>query len=360
MEAEPESGRPNNGQLIYVAPNDTIRLLEVYVKRSLSLNDGTLGTSAEKRREKWVPVKRRLRRHSSDPSLFLSDSPRDGEITTFATVETPPAKPEKRDEETKKKKKRKTKRGRKLSLWKSFLGLFSPKGGEETDGEESPGDAQDHPTGDETAEAAPAPASVVVRRQSRSQKIKRRLSLISIKRQSRSDVIKEVNPADITGVESVMSVEPTYSYYERVSEEMQKIVHEVKEKEEVLSDEELIKRLIDLTKEQGDAIDDKLKENPALNSFFQQMSYSAFKQMADAYLETEATPTVNKTLSVPPTAPELVSLAFTLDFTARLAALHRQNIGLITGLGNRYLQDKFEYKQACTDHPWPDCDDAND
>lgn len=29
-----------------------------------------------------------------------------------------------------------------------------------------------------------------------------------------------------------MSVEPTYSYYEKVSEEMEKIVHEVQEKEE--------------------------------------------------------------------------------------------------------------------------------
>lgn len=36
------------------------------------------------------------------------------------------------------------------------------------------------------------------------------------------------------------AVEPTYSYYEKVSEELQKIVHEVKEKEEVkpLSDGE--------------------------------------------------------------------------------------------------------------------------
>ena len=32
---------------------------------------------------------------------------------------------------------------------------------------------------------------------------------------------------------AVISVEPTYSYYEKVSEELEKIVHEVKEKEEV-------------------------------------------------------------------------------------------------------------------------------
>lgn len=35
---------------------------------------------------------------------------------------------------------------------------------------------------------------------------------------------------------SFAAVEPTYSYYEKVSEEMEKIVHEVKEKEEVLTD----------------------------------------------------------------------------------------------------------------------------
>lgn len=76
------------------------------------------------------------------------------------------------------------------------------------------------------------------------------------------------------------------------------------------------------------------------------MSYSAFKKLADAYLETETTPTVSKQLTVLPTAPELVKLAFTLDFTARMAALSRQNIGHITGLGNRYLQDRFEYTQV--------------
>lgn len=32
---------------------------------------------------------------------------------------------------------------------------------------------------------------------------------------------------------AVISVEPTYAYYEKVSEELERIVHEVKEKEEV-------------------------------------------------------------------------------------------------------------------------------
>lgn len=89
----------------------------------------------------------------------------------------------------------------------------------------------------------------------------------------------------------------------------------------------------------------KLKDNPTLSNFFQGMSYSSFQKLADAYLETEASPTHNPP-TVLPTAPELVKLAFTLDFTARVAGLSKQNIGHITGLGNRYLEDRFEYTQV--------------
>lgn len=89
----------------------------------------------------------------------------------------------------------------------------------------------------------------------------------------------------------------------------------------------------------------QLKDNPTLSSFFQGMSYSSFQKLADAYLETEALPTHNPP-TVLPTAPELVKLAFTLDFTARIVGLSKQNIGHITGLGSRYLQDRFEYQQV--------------
>ncbi|KAG8007600.1 hypothetical protein GBF38_013213 [Nibea albiflora] len=237
METQTENQRPNNGQLIYVPHKDTIRLLEVYVKRSLSLNDGTLRDTKLRRKEKWVTMPTKQRRHSSDPSLHF------------------------------------------------------PEG---------------------------------------------------------------FNYEDTAAV----SVEATYSYYEKVSQELERIVHEVQENQEEvkpLSDEEIINRIIALTKEQGDAIDDKLKDNPTLSNFFQRMPYSSFKKLADAYLENESTPTHNPP-TVLPTAPELVKLALTYDFTAKIARLSKQNIGHITGLGNRYLQDRFEYKQACTDHPGSDSD----
>ncbi|XP_054640784.1 uncharacterized protein LOC129186493 [Dunckerocampus dactyliophorus] len=340
-------------QLISVAPNDTRRLLEVYVKRSLSLNEETLGIKPRERNLKWVTIPKRHRRHSSDPSLHLADGLDDAAFRGLEPTE-PPDEPEiKLDNKLHKK----SKKNKKPSLWKNFLGLFSRRSTEDKDEEQvGPSDIPEASSVDDDPAVAvclPAnpPPSIQKNKSSRRRPMrrrfsKRRLSLIKLSKR------EELNPEDITGVEAVVSVEGTYSYYEKVSEELEKILHEVKEKEEVvmLSDEEVINRIIALTKEQGDAIDDKIKDNTTLSNFFQGMSYSSFQRLADAYLEKEASPTMAPP-SVLPTAPELVKLAFTLDFTARIAGLSRQNIGHITGLGNRYLQDRFEYKQACSDHP---------
>ncbi|XP_078105180.1 uncharacterized protein LOC144517154 [Sander vitreus] len=358
METQTETQRPNNGQLIFVPHKDTIRLLEVYVKRSLSVNDGTLGVKRAGRKEKWVTMPRKLRRHSSDPSLHLADG-LNNKIGTFSAVELPAAPPEKRPEEAEKLPK-KSKKNKKPSLWKSFLDFFSRKTNEEINEE------QDGPL--EMAEATSAEDTVTTclpispdlspkRKATRKKSIKRRFSKRHLSLTKQNKPGKDLHPADITRVEAVVSVEPTEYYYEKVSEELEKIVHEVQGKEEVqpLSDEDVIDRIINLTKEEGDAIEIKLKDNPTLNSFFQGMSYSSFQKLADAYLETEALPTHNPP-TVLPTAPELVKLAFTLDFTARIAGLSKQNIGHITGLGHRYLQDRFKYQQACTSHPGSNSD----
>ncbi|XP_075953056.1 uncharacterized protein LOC142955430 [Anarhichas minor] len=358
METHTKTQRPNNGQLIYVPHKDTIRLLEVYVKRSLSLNDGALGSKRAGGKEKWVTMPRKMRRHSSDPSFHLADEPNDEVIGTFSPVEPIADQPETRPEESEKPVK-KPKKNKKPSLWKSFLDIFSPKVNEEKDQErDSPPEIPKSPSASDASDAVTTCLpTITVNKQKR--KSKRRKSLrrrFSERRQSMKKP-KDFNHDDITRVEAV-SVEPTYFYYEKVSEELEKIIHEVQEKEEAapLSDEEVIDRIIALTKEEGDAIDDKLKDNPTLSNFFKGMSYSSFQKLADAYLETEASPTHNPP-TVLPTAPELVKLAFTLDFTARIVGLSKQHIGHITGLGNRYLHDRFEYQQACSDHPGSNSDD---
>ncbi|KAM9410521.1 uncharacterized protein KZ484_002563 [Pholidichthys leucotaenia] len=347
METEGVKESPPNSQLIFVNQEDTIRLLEVYVKRSLSLNDGTLGLMRSERTQKWVTMPKRIRRHSSDPSVHLTEGLNDKQ-TNGVFVSTPEAnQPETfaTESETPTKK---TKKNKKPSFWKNILGFFTRKNSDEEE-HEGPSEMSE----DTEVKSCIPPTPVTLPKKSmRKKTIKRRFS------KRRLSLIKSNKSPDITGVEAVVSVTPTYSYYEKVTEELEKIVQEVHKQEEVqtLSDEEVINRIIALTKEQGDAIDEKLKENPTLSGFFQKMTYSSFQKLADAYLEKETTPVLSPP-TVPPTAPELVKLAFTLDFTARIAGLSRQNIGHITGLGNRYLQDRFEYKQVCTDHPWSDSDD---
>ncbi|KAK5872103.1 hypothetical protein PBY51_012834 [Eleginops maclovinus] len=355
METQTEKQRPHNGQLISVPHKDTIRLLEAYVQRSLSLNDGSLGHRRPRRKEKWVTMPRKLRRHSSDPSSYPVDGLKDDDkIGTFYPAVTPVVEPEKPHEEIEKPTK-KSKKNKKPSFWKSVLGFFSRKSSEDNDEVDGPPEIPE--ASDSVTPSRPTTPVISQKIKSkRSKPIKKRFSRRRLSF-NKSNKIGQLNSADITRVESLVSVEPTHHYYEKVSEELEKIIHEVQEKEEVkpLSDEEVINRIIALTKEEGDAIDYKLKDNPTLSSFFQGMSYSSFQKLADAYLETEVSPT-HSPPTVLPTAPELVKLAFTLDFTARIAGLSKQNIGHITGLGSRYLQDRFEYLQACSDHPVSDND----
>lgn len=134
MEEQEENQKSVNGQLISVPHRDTIRLLEVYVKRSLSLNDSEYEDNKPKRREKWVTTPRRKRLHSSDPSLHIPELPKDTEIGLFTVCESSLNHPEKTDEESQKPtKKSKNKKG---SFWKNLLSFFSPKNNEEKSEEE--------------------------------------------------------------------------------------------------------------------------------------------------------------------------------------------------------------------------------
>ncbi|XP_034021287.1 uncharacterized protein LOC117505861 [Thalassophryne amazonica] len=360
MESHPDKHSDSTAQLIYVPHKDTIRLLEVYIKRSLSLDDGSLDNKTDKTKtEKWVTVNRRVRRYSSDPSTHF-EGQSDELIGTFSGVEPSEPQIQTYPEESDKKGRKSTKK--KSSFWKGFLNFFSLKDNEDKAAEEtSPSDTQvDFQPADVSAHDIPClpttPISIQ-RKISFKKKLPKRRH--SPRKLSKHRLSRDFSTAGITKVDAV-TVEPAYSYYEKVSEELQKIVHEVQDKDvPPLKEEEMIKRIAELVMEEGDILDDKLKENPTLNTFFTRMTYPAFQKLADAYVATEASPirSLHPTdPKVPPTAPELVKLAFTLDFTARIAAMSRQNIHHITGLGRLYLKDRFEYKQACTDHPWADAE----
>lgn len=202
METQTETQRPNNTQLIFVPHQDTIRLLEVYVKRSLSLNDGTLRDNKAGRKDKWVTVPRRQRRHSSDPSLHLAD---DGEIGTFYPVEPAADQPETRPEEVLKPSK-KPKKTKKPSFWKSFLGIFSRKSSNEKDEEQDPpSEIPEVATAEESSDSVitclpTTPVNVQKRKAMRRKSLKKRLSRrLSVNKINRPG--KDLNCADITRTE---------------------------------------------------------------------------------------------------------------------------------------------------------------
>ncbi|KAK6321760.1 hypothetical protein J4Q44_G00087360 [Coregonus suidteri] len=373
-----EKAMPKNAQLLSIGHKDTCRLLEVYVKRSISLNDGTRENQRSPTKpQKWVTLSekhRRVRRHSRDTLITLepstpdvgiaSSTPPDEEVAipNVPRVENPgPADIAENETSTEleNKSKKGKKKSKKTSLWKGFLGFFSAKGSDKKDEQESGTEKDGLSQGTLQKKKS-------IRRRSSMRTLSLRKSQIdshrgSVKRPLARD---RANTTDITGVESVLSVCPTDSYYEKVSEELEKIVHEVKETDTALTDEEVIKRIIVLMKQQGDIIDNKLKENPSLSSFFQKLSYSTFQQLADTYVETE-TPTGQSRQTRhtagpgPVNAPELVKLAFTLDFTARVACLSRHSKGHIMGMGHRYLENRFTQTQVNPDQTLHKYDDPN-
>ncbi len=91
----------------------------------------------------------------------------------------------------------------------------------------------------------------------------------------------------------------------------------------------------------------QLKDNSTTASFLNEITYRSFQQMADQYVQSEVP---NNKAQPPVVAPELVKFAFTLDFTARVANLHRQATGQVMGFGNQYLQDRFTHMSESHPH----------
>lgn len=190
-------------QLIYVPHNDTIRLLEVYVKRSLSLNESTLHQVNPRRKEKWVTLPRNHRRHSSDPALHFAKELNFEEIGKFSAIDSQASLVEITHYEPKKPKK-KSKKKKKPSFWKSFLGIFSQKSFDETDEEddgpqESAEVAQAEGTSDSLTPSLPNTSISSQKKKKKS--IKRRFSKRHLSLTKINKSVKELNSADITRVD---------------------------------------------------------------------------------------------------------------------------------------------------------------
>ncbi|KAG7472148.1 hypothetical protein MATL_G00105480 [Megalops atlanticus] len=379
-----EQAAPQCPLLLSLGRKDTTRLLEVYVKRSLSVNDGSLPQRKPwTKAQKWVTLakgRQAVRRSSSDSSAHLGSN----KLASFKSspTEVPSSAPlvgAKEQEKKPGRTRKDAKRDKKSSTWKRFLGLFSKKRGEEKEAREHsaesagaclPPDSPPDSLLDSSPDTASPPVSCLSvpnpfggdQGSPRSGKsLKKRRSLLKLSFRSRdTDTTRTQRepsfrllpgPSD----EAVVCVEPSSTYYEKVSEELERIVKEVKDSPSdedhatfaesvqkrasmvAAEDEECIEKIISLLKQQGDAIDVKIKDNVKVSSFFQSLSYRDFQQLADRYVEEE----IPSQLPQDTAAPELLKFAFTLDFTAKVAGLANQAVSRIMGFGNQYLQDRF-------------------
>ncbi|XP_025967569.2 uncharacterized protein LOC112990197 [Dromaius novaehollandiae] len=137
-------------------------------------------------------------------------------------------------------------------------------------------------------------------------------------------------------------------YYAQVSEEIGLIVHgsesqgnsergfkELQGPTSTDGVEEAITKIVALLQSAGDELDKKVKEDARLWMFFEEMSYSSFKNLADAYVSKEMT------ASRPNINPEEIQFAFAVHLTARVAGICNQAVNRIMGFGTRYLEDSF-------------------
>ncbi|PKK22921.1 hypothetical protein A306_00000071 [Columba livia] len=97
--------------------------------------------------------------------------------------------------------------------------------------------------------------------------------------------------------------------------------------------DEAIRRIVALLQSAGDELDKQVKEDARLRMFFRDMSYSSFKNLADAYVNKEMT------ASRPDANPQEIQFAFTVHLTAKVAGICSQAVNRIMGFGTRYLED---------------------
>ncbi|XP_060724053.1 uncharacterized protein LOC132844536 [Tachysurus vachellii] len=355
-----------------VTESETSDKYKRWKKSSLTRKDGSSASqSSDGKPRKWFSPFDKDKRNSKLPHDSFKVELEDLKIA----APLPPAQPQP-ESLTKVKKTKEGKKIKRPSVWKNFLGWFS-RGNTDKQDEHDDDDGRTEEALPTTEPATPPlsclPISTgdgIILRHTKSTRRRRSQRKLSLKRRSgdastvRPLTLDLSSEAHNSQVQSVEEVDATSSYYEKMSEELEKIVNEVKntptEENKTFIDsiqptdtetlsrsqEEIIKRIIELIKHEGDVINDKLKENTIMSSYFNTITYGSFQQLADQYVNSEVHQQATQPTVV---ASELVKFAFTLDFTARVAGLSRHAPGNILGFGNQYLKERFTY--TCESHP---------
>ncbi|XP_035381058.1 apoptosis facilitator Bcl-2-like protein 14 [Electrophorus electricus] len=128
-------------------------------------------------------------------------------------------------------------------------------------------------------------------------------------------------------------------HFEDVADKLTHIVDSVPvtPKEAVPDTDDLTQRLVELLKESGDQLNQKILKDCELSGFLERsFSYSAFESLASAFVRVVAPESRQ-----PEWADKKTQIAWTFEMTSRLGALDLQPTNRIMGYGAQYLHQYF-------------------
>lgn len=369
-----DATRQPSGKILSLDRQGAQKVLEIYVRRSLSCCENSL--VAKKRLQERAGGRARksggLQRSKSDfckyspaklsPKKDQEEGPKapDLDDDSKAPGEVPKEEPEPKRKSTKNSSQGKTQR----TWFKSFLNFLfkkSPEDQKENAGQKakekdakaphsSKSDGAKRPGGDSSTSLPPGRAP------KRRPSLKRVFSFKKHAEEERGEMAagaRAKRPSclplwHIQAPTTPADVEQPDGYYARVSEEIGLIVQgsesqgsraggcgEPPRPASTDGVDEAIRRIVALLQKAGDELDRQVKEDARLRMFFTDMSYSSFKNLADAYVRKEMT------ASRPDVNPQEIQFAFAVHLTAKVAGICNQAVNRIMGFGTRYLEDSF-------------------
>ncbi|XP_065134966.2 apoptosis facilitator Bcl-2-like protein 14 [Paramisgurnus dabryanus] len=123
--------------------------------------------------------------------------------------------------------------------------------------------------------------------------------------------------------------------FHNVAEKLTQIVDSgliVSEGVEADGNDDIIERLVELLKESGDELNEKIKRNHKLFEDLQRaITYSMFEKLITTFIKSV----------VPQTTRNREQIALTFEMTSRLRALDLQPMNRVMGFGAQYLQQHF-------------------
>ncbi|XP_041316451.1 apoptosis facilitator Bcl-2-like protein 14 isoform X1 [Pyrgilauda ruficollis] len=374
-------GRQPSGKILSLDRREAKKVLEIYVKRSLSCHENSLvakKTLQEKDRGRGRKTDG-LQRSESDFCTYSSvkPSPRkdqeerlkapDLEETlgddSKAAQEVPKEGLKAKRKSTKNSSQSKTQRSGSKPVWlKGFLNLFlkkSPEDQKENTGQKAKEKDVKHqgskPEGAKKHRVDSSTSPALGRALKKKPSLKKVFSLKKHGEEERGEPgsgARSKRPSCLPLRHVLAPAQPEAEQpdgcYTQVSQDIGLIVQGSKSQGDTAGErgeppeppgtdgvDEAIKRIVALLRSAGDELDREVREDARLQLFFRDMSYSSFKNLADAYVQRELT------ASRPNINPQEIQFAYTVHLTATVAGICSQAVNRIMGFGTRYLDDSF-------------------